>query len=395
MKRLSIGIDVHSIGSQSGGNETYYRELLKQLVRCRSQYQFYLYHTHPPAVGQAISSGSCYCLKRLVPGYRWLRIPFTIPWRAHADKLDLFHAQFIVPPFLKCKTVTTIPDIAYEHFPELFPTHQTVLLKILVRAAARRADHIITVSEYSKWDIIRTYGVKPENITVTYEAAGPEFDPIDRGKAKEDVERKYGIREAFVLYVGRLQARKNLARLIGSYARVRRNGFNQKLVLVGKQDSFSQSIGTRIRELGIEKAVVQLGYVNGKDLPTLYSAAEVFIYPSLYEGFGLPVLEAMACGTPVITSRGSSLGEVAGDACLLVEPRDESSITGALQRMLEDRGLREQLSQAGLKRSSQFSFENMARATLGVYGRLLGSGGEKAERGNSVRNLSLERRLCL
>jgi glycosyltransferase involved in cell wall biosynthesis len=392
MQRLSVGIDIHSIGTQSGGNETYYRELLRELLKFPSSYQFYLYYTHPSAAKQIPTSEDC-CLERLVPGQRWLRIPFTAPWRARVDDLDLFHAQFIVPPFLKCKAVTTIPDIAYEHFPQFFPAHQVALSKILIRASARRADHIITVSEHSKRDIVETYGVHPDNITVTYEGAGAEFVPLNRDRAKEEVERKYGIREAFILYVGRLQARKNLARLVEAYARVRKAGFPHKLVFVGKQDSLFSLVTARIRELEIQSDVLQLGYVAGPDLPSLYNAAEVFVYPSLYEGFGLPVLEAMACGTPVITTQGSSLAEIAGDACLLIDPLDESTIAGALESILADPRLRERLSQAGLKRSRQFSFEKTARQTLAVYERVLQ--GKSRGREDCVRPLSVEQSSCL
>jgi glycosyltransferase involved in cell wall biosynthesis len=392
MQPPRIGIDIHSIGSQSGGNETYYRELLRELLKSRSNYQFYLYYTHA-AAARAIQTTEGVCLKRLIPSKRWLRMPFTVPWRARVDDLDLFHAQFIVPPFLKCKAVTTIPDIAYEHFPELFPRHQVALLKMLVRESARKADHIITVSEHSKRDIVETYGVDPDKITVTYEGAGSEFVPLERGKARQEVAQKYGIRKPFILYVGRLQARKNLARLVESYARVRKAGFDHQLVFVGKQDSLFQQVTARIRELEMQEDVVQLGYVQGEDLPRLYNAAEVFIYPSLYEGFGLPVLEAMACGTPVITTQGSSLAEVARDACLLVDPLDEASIASQLQSILADPRLRERLSQAGLKRSRQFSFVNTARQTLGVYERVLN--GKSAGSEDCVQPLSVEHRSSL
>jgi glycosyltransferase involved in cell wall biosynthesis len=392
MPRLNIGIDVHSIGSKSGGNETYYRELLRELPKLRSNYQFYLYYTHSSAAGE-IQTSEDFCLRRLVPSQRWLRIPFTVPYRARVDELDLFHAQFILPPFLKCKAVTTILDITYEHFPQLFPRHQVTLLKKLVPASATKADHIITISEHSKQDIVETYGVDPDKITVTYLGAGSEFVPLDREKAKDDVARKHGIHQPFILYVGRLQARKNLARLVESYARLRQAGFDHKLVLVGKQDSLFQPVAARIRELAIREDVIQLGYVPGVDLPSFYNAAEVFVYPSLYEGFGLPVLEAMACGTPVITTQGSSLAEVAGDACLLVDPLDESSIAHRLECILGDRGLRERLSQAALKRSSQFSFEKTAKQTLGVYERVLH--GKSASREDCVQPLSMQPRSSL
>jgi glycosyltransferase involved in cell wall biosynthesis len=372
MKHLRIGIDVHSIGGQKGGNETYYRELIKEMMGFPCDHSFFLYYTNPRAI-QQIRASERFRLERLRPSHRILRIPLTLPWHVRNHKLDLFHAQFIVPPFLKCKTVTTIPDIAYEHVPQFFPARQRAWLTLLVRESAKRADHIITVSEYSKRDLVDTYGVSHEKITVTYEGAGEEFLPLDREKAKEDLARKYGIKGEFILYLGRLQARKNLARLVESYAKVRKSGLRHKLVLAGKPDSLFQPVLSRIRELKLENDVVLPGYVQAEDVPTFFNAAEVFVYISYYEGFGLPIMEAMACGTPVVTSRGSALEEVAGDGALLVDPMDEASIAEALTRILSDAGLRYRLGQAGLARSRQFNFKNAAEQTIGVYERVTGS----------------------
>jgi glycosyltransferase involved in cell wall biosynthesis len=371
MKQLRIGIDIHSIGSQKGGNETYYRELINEMIRFPCDHSFFLYYTDSRA-SQQIAVSERFSLQRLRPSRRILRIPFTLPWRVRNDKLDVFHAQFIVPPFLKCKTVTTIPDIAYEHVPQFFPARQRSWLKRLVRESAKRADHIITVSEYSKRDLVQTYGVSPEKVTVTYEGAGENFLPLDREKAREHLARKYGINGEFILYLGRLQARKNLARLVEAYDRVRKSGLPHKLVLAGKQDSLFEPVLSRIRELNLENDIFLPGYVQAEDVPTFFNAAKVFAYISCYEGFGLPIMEAMACGTPVVTSRGSSLEEVAGDGALLVDPMDEVSIAEALTRVLSDAELRHRLGQAGLARSRQFSFKNAARQTIGVYERVMG-----------------------
>jgi glycosyltransferase involved in cell wall biosynthesis len=276
-----------------------------------------------------------------------------------------------VPPFLQCKTVATIPDIAYEHIPQFFPAVERTWQKLLVRNSAKKADHIITVSEYSKRDIAHTYDVSPEKITVTYEGAGGEFLPLDREKARQDLAGKYGIQSEFILYLGRLQARKNLARVVEAYAKVRRSGLRHKLVLAGKQDSLFQPVLSRIRELKLENDILLPGYVPAEDVPLFFNAADVFIYPSFYEGFGLPVMEAMACGTPVITSRGSSLEEVAGAGAVLVDPMDEGSIADALTRVLGDAELRRQLGQAGLARSHLFNFKNAAEQTITVYERVM------------------------
>ena len=373
MEQLTIGVDIHSIGSQQGGNETYYREIVRGLGQIPNEHKFFLYYTNSQTP-QQISANQRFHLQRLCPSHRVLRIPFSLPWRIRTDKLDVFHAQFIVPPFLKCKSVTTIPDIAYEHFPHFFPRRQRAWLKLLVRESAQRADHVITVSEYSKKDLVQTYGVSPDKITVTYEAAGHEFVPLDAGRAQEELARKYGIRDVFILYLGRLQARKNLARLVEAYSRVRNSGFRHKLVLAGRQDSLFQPVLNRIRELKLENEILLPGYVPAEDVPLFFNAAEVFVYPSFYEGFGLPIMEAMACGTPVITSRGSSLEEVAGDGALLIDPLDEMSIVAALKCILSDSELRHRLGQVGLARSRLFNFANAAAQTVAVYERVAGGG---------------------
>jgi glycosyltransferase involved in cell wall biosynthesis len=364
--KLRIGIDVHSLGGQRGGNETYYQELVKGLVALPSRHELVLYYTQD-AARQRVNVNGHISLKRLSPRHPLLRIPLTLPWRTRADKLDIFHAQHVIPPFIRCKTVTTIPDIAYEHLPEAFPRTQLIWMKQLVRSSAIRADHIITVSEYSKRDIARTYRVPEEKITVTYEGASEEFRPHDKECAQEKLARNHGIKGVFILYLGRLQGRKNLTRVVEAYARIRAAGLPHKLVLAGKRDSLFEPVLARIRELNIERDVLLPGYVPADEVPLFYSAAEVFVYPSFFEGFGLPVLEAMACGVPVITSRGSSLEEVAGDAALLVDPLSEDSITSALLQILQDDQMQVRMRQAGLDRSKCFNFERTAQQTMDVY----------------------------
>src|SRR5437588_9208047 len=307
---MKIGIDVHSIGSGKGGNETYYRSLTKALLQVDRDNQYMLYCTSAGLATLKRLNGRNFQVQRIRSASPYARIPFALPAQIKKDQVDVFHAQFILPPFLKCRTVTTIPDIAYEHFPDFFPAYQKMWSKVLIRSSARRADHIITVSEHSKRDIMETYGIAEQKITVTYESAGEEFYPRLRETAREELIRKYGIDCNFILYLGRLQVRKNLTRLMNAYSCIRRAGCQKKLVLAGEPDSLCQSVLQRIRELHLERDVLMPGYIPHDDVPWFYNAADIFIYPSLYEGFGLPVLEAMACGLPVITSRGSSLEEV-------------------------------------------------------------------------------------
>jgi glycosyltransferase involved in cell wall biosynthesis len=380
---MKIGIDVHSVGSGNGGNETYYRSLISALPRIDSENQYFLYYTYPDAFA-ADELHANFQPRRVQPNAPYVRIPFALPRQIKQEPIDVFHAQFILPPFVGSRMVTTIPDIGYEHYPEFFPLYQRAWSRLLIRASARRADHIITVSEYSKSDIAKTYGIDREKITVTPESPSENFYPRQRAKAGEVV-AKYGVKSSFILYLGRLQGRKNLTRLVNAYSRIRREGCEQKLVLAGKPDSFFQATRSRIHELRLDDDILLPGYVSPEDVPWLYSAADIFVYPSLYEGFGLPVLEAMACGVPVITSQGSALQEVVGDAGLLVDPLDELSIASAIRRLLSDSSLRGQLSDAGLKRSSDFSCIEMARRTLEVYQRVLGHETTRASVGTSAK----------
>jgi glycosyltransferase involved in cell wall biosynthesis len=370
---MRIGIDAHAIGSESAGNETYYEQLLKHLAAAPTNGAHYVvYYTHLAAAGRVSLNGK-FQWKRLWPATPFWRIPIGFPLEFRRARLDVFHAQLIIPPFCNCKTVTTIPDIAYEHYPDFFSTFETLRSKILTRRSAERADHIITVSEYSKRDISTTYHIDPDRITVTYEGAGPEFSPRDKATSRGEIARKYGIDNHFLLYVGRLQERKNLHRLLSAYAQVKKSGADEKLVLVGKKDWMTQNLEAHVKYLDLADSVIFTGYVPSEDLPIFYNAAEAFVYPSIFEGFGLPVIEAMACGLPVLTSYGSSLQEVAGDAALLVDPMSEESIAQALAKVLGDPSLRLRLASAGLARSAAFSFKKTAEQTAHVYERLAGA----------------------
>jgi len=199
------------------------------------------------------------------------------------------------------------------------------------------------------------------------------YYPRDKGRSREQIARKYRISTPFILYVGRIQARKNLVRLVNAYALLRHDGIEANLVLVGKDDWQAQEVRHEVKRLGLEDRVIFTGYVPLEDLPVFYSAAEAFVFPSIFEGFGLPVIEAMACGAPTITSLGSSLEEVAGDAALLVDPFSTQSIAAAISSLLSDPQLRHKLRSNGLKRSSEFDVATIAPSIIGVYRRVYGS----------------------
>jgi glycosyltransferase involved in cell wall biosynthesis len=385
---MRIGIDVHSVGSGKGGNETYYRCLIKALAAEDTHNDYLLYATHASAVRAVCKSFQNSTIREINPASPYFRIPFGIPLQVR-NSVDVYHAQFIVPPFLKCKTVATIPDIAFEHVPEMFSPYQRAWSKLLIRRSAVRADHVITVSERSKSDLVDTYGISPERITVTYLAAGDEFYPRPKQEARQFISQKHGISREFILYLGRLQGRKNLLTLVNSFARLRKAGCTHQLVLAGKKDTYSSQLVEAIKSSALREEIHLPGFIPSADLPWLYNAADAFVYPSLYEGFGLPVLEAMACGVSVITSYDSAMEEIAADAALMVDPLDDLAIANALTRVLQDMSLRTRLFRSGLQRSACFSYRRTGEETIGVYEKVCGMESRKRELLSAT-----ERRLC-
>jgi glycosyltransferase involved in cell wall biosynthesis len=363
---MKIAIDVHSLGTQSGGNETYCRQLLRGLAQYPGTNQYELFYTDPSALSE-LGIGAPVFHFTPIPKNPIIRICAVLPRLLARMKPDLFHAQYVLPPFVKTRTVLAIHDLAHEHFPEFFHPVEALRMKKLVRWSAKRASHIMTISEFSAADIARRFDIPRERITVAHLAASPDFHPRDKAQTQEYLARRYGLTFPFILYVGRIQARKNLPRLVEAYARLRKQGLEAKLVLVGKKDWQSGQLLEKIKELGLEDSVVFPGFVPFEDLPIFYNAAEVFVFPSFFEGFGLPVVESMASGVPTITSIGSSLEEVAGDGALLIDPGDTDSITDALGKVLGDPGLRQDLAVRGLKRSKEFTAGNLAEKALTVY----------------------------
>lgn len=363
---MKIAIDVHSLGTQSGGNETYCRQLLRGLAQSPGGNQYDLFYAHSAALKQQEIGDPPFHFVP-IPENPIVRICAVLPRILRRMKPDVFHAQYVLPPFVRTETVLAIHDLAHEHFPEFFHPLEARRMKALVPWSAKRASHIMTISEFSADDIARRFDIPREKITVAHLAASRDFHPRDKGQSQEYLAGKYGITPPFILYVGRIQARKNLPRLVEAYARLRKQGLNAKLVLVGKKDWQSQQLLEKINTLGLQDSVIFPGFVSFDDLPIFYNAAEVFVFPSFFEGFGLPVVESMASGVPTITSYGSSLEEVAGDGALLVDPRDTASIMDALSKVLGDPALQKDLVARGLKRSKSFTTGNLAKKALAVY----------------------------
>jgi glycosyltransferase involved in cell wall biosynthesis len=271
--------------------------------------------------------------------------------------------------------VASIHDLSFKHLPKTFKRRSRMQLRLTVGQTARRAARILALSEYSRSDIIETYAISPDRVSVTPPAAPGHFAPITDAQELARVRRNYGIEGEYILSVGSIQPRKNLARLIAAYASLRRLRPQAKLpqlVLVGKKAWLFDDTLRAATEHGLTSVVIFTGYVPEADLPALYSGARCFIYPSYFEGFGLPVLEAMQCGTPVIAGNRTSLPEVVGDAGLLVDPFDEQALASTMARVIENSDLAAELRVKGLERARDFSWRNTARMTLRIYEQAVG-----------------------
>jgi glycosyltransferase involved in cell wall biosynthesis len=238
--------------------------------------------------------------------------------------------------------------------------------------AAQQAEKVITISECSRQDLITYLGLAPEKIAIVYPAIGSQFKPQVDEAERQAVLAKYTIKPPYLLYVGGINARKNIARLFEAFAAIKPRYPDLTLVIGGKRQWQTKEIYETFHRLSLEEHVHFTGYVDDVDLPALYSAAHAFLFPSLYEGFGLPPLEAMACGTPVITSNMSSLPEVVGDAALLVDPYNVRSMVSALYQVLENPRLAAHLRDRGIRQAAQFTWKAAARETWQVYQEIMG-----------------------
>ncbi len=307
------------------------------------------------------------------------------PWRriiweqtrlaALSRGLDLLHGlAFASPLACACPAVVTVHDLSFYRYPQAFRRFNRSYLGWITRISVRKAARVIAVSESTRRDVIALCGVSPERVVVVPNGVSGEFCPAD-ARTIAEFRRRNGLPERFILFVGTLEPRKNIERLLEAYARMiggRAAGDAPALVIAGAKGWFYDAIFARAERLGLADRVIFPGFVPADELPWWYRAAELFVYPSLFEGFGLPVLEAMACGTPSITSNVSSLPEVAGDAAVLVAPEDSAALAAAMARVLDEPALAAQMAAAGLRQAARFPWTRTAQETVAVYRTVLG-----------------------
>lgn len=366
---MKIGIDVSIEQINQAGTAIYVSSLVKALQEFDKEsiyVPFSVDHSHDMSKPKSLRS-------RLDTLYRdiiWTHV--TLPWQVARTGVDLLHMPAnVVPLQTPCKVVVSILDGIIFQTPEKFPLWHRTYARFFVPMAARKASKILTISEQSKRDLVKHLHLSPEKIVVTPLAASSDFRPIEKAEI-EAVRRQYDLR-TFILTVGTLEPRKNIIRLLQAFAKLRERGFTGLLVHVGPKGWLYDDILAEVNRLQLEQAVRFLGRVPLKDLVGLYNAASSFVYPSLYEGFGLPVLEAMACACPVITSNVSSLPEVAADAAIMVDPYNVQDLVDAMTRIWTDPAYARELRERGIKQSKLFSWERCARETLSVYKQVLNS----------------------
>jgi glycosyltransferase involved in cell wall biosynthesis len=379
---MHIAIDAHAVGTGLAGNETYIANLIEALAEVDTANRYTLYVTRREAQERFHNRWPNFTTRLTLPHTPLIRIPVTLAAELRRRPVDLLHVQYTAPPFAPCPVIPTIHDLAFEHLPETFKRRSWMQLRLTVRRTARRSAHIITVSEFSRRDLIETYHVAPEQITVTPEAAPRGFAPASAAEI-EAVRARYNIEGDYILAVGSIQPRKNLARLLAAYSdllRARPQVKLPRLVLVGKRAWLYEETLRSVGELGLEGHVTFTGYVPERDLPPLYSGALCFVYPSYFEGFGLPPLEAMKCGAPVITGNRTSLPEVVGSAGLTVDPFDKEAIAEAMRRVIDNGALRQTLRERGFEQANSFDWRETARLTLQAYRRAFESAAGRGRR---------------
>lgn len=361
---MLVGIDAsRAVTDRPTGTETYSRRVIEGLLTLESSHRYRLYcRSRPPE--DAFKGAEL----RVIPIPRlWTHT--RLAWEMIRQPPDLlFVPAHVVPPVRPRLTLVTVHDLGYLRFPGAHPWRQRLYLDISTRWNARVATHIFADSEATKADLVARYTTPPDKITVAYPGADEGLHPVDDPGVIEGVKARYGIEDDYFLYLGSLQPRKNLVRLVDAYAEVvrREADVTAHLVLAGKHGWLYKELFDHVGRLGLRGRVLFPGYVADDDKAALLSGASAFVFPSLHEGFGLPVLEAQACKCPVITSTTSSVPEVAGHGALLVNPENTSAIADAMESVTTDPRLAERLVQQGTENVLRFSWEKCARTILGV-----------------------------
>lgn len=381
--RGTIGIDVSAAVTQGGGIGRYTRELIRAVVDAGEGFQFRLFSARSPRrlpVSNPIPDDPKVDYRQVPLSPRWLyrlwyRLWLPAPVQLITGPLDLFHSpDFVLPPvYGNIPTLLTVHDLSFLHHPETFTRPLVRYLEGVVPRSVQRATHVLADSAATKRDLTTLWNVPPEKVTVLYSGVDRQFGPLDDSDQIAAVRQKYGIGDRpYVLTVSTVQPRKNYEMLARAFKPLLHE-VPHDLVIAGGRGWHYEKVLAQIRRQGLGDRIRFIGFVEDADLPALYSGASLFVFPSLYEGFGLPLLEAMSCGVAVITSNTSSLPEVAGGAALQLDPTDIQAWTAAMRQLLGDRQLRVQMASDGYGQARRFTWCRAAEQLIAVYDQLLGN----------------------
>lgn len=361
---MRVGIDAHMVGGQETGNETYIKGLVHGLEAVGDDLELILYYAGSPWA----RAGPGVHFEKLVTANPFVRLGIELPLRSRRQRLDVLHMTYATPVWSAAPLVVTVHDICYATHPEWFSPRDVRMLSTVVPRSIRMAAHVITVSESARRQIIETYRVPEAKISAIPNGLGPGAEPIAKDEARSEL-AALGLRleRPVVLAVGNLQPRKNLVRLIQAFRTLVESHHQEvDLVIVGPRRYRAEEVLQAAAGAATDR-IHFTGYVSDRQLAACYSCSTAFVFPSLYEGFGLPALEAMAHGVPVACSDVDALREVCGESAFLFDPLSVESIGDAIDKVLTDSDLRQRLSKAGTARASQFSWEKSAQFTLEVY----------------------------
>ncbi len=360
---MRIGIDAKWYFFGPPGGHTYVHNILHSLAKLDEKNR-YIFYVRPgdPTEDPALSTGNVR-LTRLSPSFSLIRVKYALIKAARSDNLDLLFTQSLTPLTRRIPCVITIHDVLYKDFPQYFTLWERIYFHF-INKSIRQANFIVTVSNYTSERIKYWFPADGSRVMVTPNSINERFRVLEPGEELAAVRRKYNLPSEFLLYVGRLNARKNLPRL---FRALRQCSYDVPLVCVGKKDWKSEPLERIVENLQMNKRIIFTGFVPDEEIPLLMNLATAFVYVPYAEGFGIPPLEAMACGTPVVTSNTTSLPEVVGNAGLLVSPNSEEEITEALNKIMGDAELRAELRQRGLLRAKEFSWDKSARVLINVW----------------------------
>lgn len=373
--RMKIGIEGRTLQGRRYGVARYTMNLLRHFLEIDPDNEYVVYLSED--IEPLGFSGDR--LRLEVVGSE--RIPLVwrhihLPLAMRRERVDVhFSPSYFLPLFKVCPYVDVVHDLSFKAHPEWFTRDRRMKFDDLFWRFVKKAERIITVSEHSKGDVVRFLGVDPARVSVIYEAADERFEPVRDEALLAPVRRKYGLDDGFLFTAGSIHTRRNLERLIEAVGRAGRElGASPMLFILGTPAQFSPpvDIAGATASAGLDGKVIHREYVSEEDMLLLYNACGMFVYPSIYEGFGLPVIEAMACGAPVACSNVTSLPEVGGDAVEYFDPMDVGEMADAIARVLDDDALKARLSSAGLERAATFSWRRAAEETLAVFNEVAG-----------------------